>query len=366
MKKIFYHIEFVGLILISGCIEKPPTQVDGTSSLQVFALADTSTEAGIEKYVRFPSARVILTSEYGIKIVTTDSSGYVLILHLPASTYSVSVQGNYTFIDTIYQFSGNIENFLLTPTAMLAETVKAKPVLATGIVINEIYSCGAPSYLYFWDLFIELYNAGHTVKYLDGAIVMRVNSSDGSNLPGQDWQKNGSMNGVTYIYKFPGNSGDKKYAVNPGQFVVLASNAIDHSKQAPGAVDLSHSDWEFYNQYSGTSADNPGVPNLTNMKSSNTTPFLIGLTSDIVVIASGEDTIYTDGIKISTIWDGVEYRSSTTSNKTLDSRIDRGRAISPPKYSGQSLQRRGPGFDSNNSSFDFEIIPKATPGRQTF
>jgi hypothetical protein len=92
--------------------------------------------------------------------------------------------------------------------------------------------------------------------------------------------------------------------------------------------------------------------------------FLLGLSDDVVVVASGVDSVWQDGIAISTVLDAVEYQSSLTSRKTLDPRLDRGFVLSPPKYSGKSMQRRVPGGDVNNSSFDFEILARATPGRQ--
>ena len=130
------------------------------------------------------------------------------------------------------------------------------------------------------------------------------------------------------------------------------------------SIDLSNASWEFYNQYSSTDIDNPNVPNLINLRSDRTVDFLINLVSDIIVVASGVDTAWVDGIDISTIIDGVEYQSNPTSMQTLDDRIDRGYALSPPKYSGQSMQRREPGEDTNDSSLDWEILPHPTPGYQ--
>ena len=71
-----------------------------------------------------------------------------------------------------------------------------------------------------------------------------------------------------------------------------------------------------------------------------------------------------DGIDIATVLDGVEYKSSTTGKKTLDTRIDKSFALSPPKYSGKSMQRREAGGDSNDGISDWEILSAPTPGRQ--
>ena len=92
--------------------------------------------------------------------------------------------------------------------------------------------------------------------------------------------------------------------------------------------------------------------------------FLIRLTSDIVALASGVDTVWTDGIDISTIIDAVQYASDPTTLKTIDNRLDRGIAINPPRYSGKSMQRKEPGMDTNDGSLDWEVIPAPTQGRQ--
>jgi len=91
---------------------------------------------------------------------------------------------------------------------------------------------------------------------------------------------------------------------------------------------------------------------------------MINLSSDVIVVSSGVDSVWEDGIDIPTIIDGVEYQSSVSVGKTLDNRVDRGFALSPAKYGGHSLQRREPGSDTNDATLDWEIIPNPTPGYQ--
>jgi hypothetical protein len=44
-------------------------------------------------------------------------------------------------------------------------------------------------------------------------------------------------------------------------------------------------------------------------------------------------------------------------------RIDAGFAgVGIEKYGAKSTERREPGLDTNNSDFDFVVIPNATPG----
>ena len=59
------------------------------------------------------------------------------------------------------------------------------------------------------------------------------------------------------MHQFPGSGRD--YPVAPGQVVVVATAAVDHSVVDPGLPDLSGADFEF----EGTAdADNPDVPNI--------------------------------------------------------------------------------------------------------
>jgi hypothetical protein len=182
--------------------------------------------------------------------------------------------------------------------------------------------------------------------------------------PGGDWYHNGKMQGITYIYKFPGRAGEKNYPFNPKQFLVLAGDAIDHRKAVSTSIDLSHADWEFVNQYMAGDYDNPNVPNLLNMRPDNGTKFLIALDDDIIAIASGVDTTWTEGIDISSILDAVQYRANTNLPKYIDDRLDKGIVQAPPRYSGKSMERKEPGMDTNDGSVDWDILPHPTPGRQ--
>ena len=353
------------LIYIYGCMQNPPVVQDGNGSVVLRAVWDKSLDT-IPDIVPLQNAQVIMTCQYGMKIYYTGSDGFLRLNHLPSGTYSISIKAPHPADPTII-LVGAIRGVNITSGQTSTPIDTAKPVSSTGIAINEIYTVGLVNNIfYFYDLFLELYNSSDSVKYVDGIQVMRVSGTDnGTYGPGGDWYHNGKMQGITYIYKFPGRPGEKNYPFNPKQFLVLAGDAIDHRKAVSTSIDLSHADWEFYNQYMAADIDNPNVPNLTNLRPDNTTKFLLNLTADIVALASGVDTVWTDGIDISSIIDAVQYSShSSTSNKTIDDRLDRGIAPYPPRYSGQSIERKEPGMDTNDGSIDFQILPHPTPGRQ--
>jgi hypothetical protein len=353
------------VVLIASCLEEPPTIHEGNTKFQLYATGDTSLVDSIPDYIPLAKAKVILFSEYGMIIRYTDNSGNFSIEGIPSATYRISIRLVHPQ-DPNLLLVGNLSDVEINSGKVVRDTIIAKKTAGTGICINEIY-CGGPvnNVYFFYDQYLELYNYSDSTKYLDGAIVMRVSgNSELGILPGEDFGNDGDIDGVTYIFKFPGKAGEKNYQILPGQFKVLAVTAVNHKNVQSTSIDLSTADWEFYNQYSASDFDNPNVPNLSNLRSDRTVDFLINLVSDVIVIANGVDTVWSDGIDISTIIDGVEYQSSTSSLKTLDVRVDKSFVLSPPKYGGLSMQRREQGGDSNDGLLDWMIISHPTPGKQ--
>ncbi len=355
----------LNLILLIGCSEKMPTTFDGNAQIALTAIWDTSTVENDPKYIPLKNAKVILSSEYGMSVRKTDEDGKLFVSGLPSSKYSISVRMPHP-LDEGIMLVGNVRDKEVTTGNIFADTIIAKPISSSGMSINEVYASGpVNSIFYFYDQFIELYNASDSVKYVDGMLVMRVSgNNEGGKGPGADEEDDGDIDGVTYAFKFPGKPGDHNYPFYPKTFLVIAQDAVNHKNTVSASIDLSNSNWEFYNQFSANDIDNPNVPNLINIRADKTVDFMINLSSDVIVVSSGVDSNWVDGIDISTIIDGVEYQQSTTVLKTLDNRVDRGFVVSPPKYGGQSMQRREAGSDANDATLDWEIIPKPTPGYQ--
>jgi hypothetical protein len=351
-------------VYLCGCKENPPVVHDGNGVIELKAVWNRSNDS-IPDMVPLQNAKVILNSQYGIQIFSTGSDGFLRLDHLPSAVYSIAVKAPLPG-DASIILVGAVRDVIIGSGQTCSPVITAKPVSSSGIAINEIYSAGPVNNLfYFYDLFLELYNSSDSVKYLDGMQVMRVSHSDGNGLgPGGDWFHDGRMQGVTYMYKFPGRVGEKNYPFNPKQFLVIAGDAVDHRKVVSNSIDLSHADWEFYNQYMPADIENYNVPNLINQRADNGTKFLIGLNDDIVAIATGADSVWTDGVDIATILDAVQYRGNVNLPKYLDDRLDRGIIQAPARYSGKSIQRKEPGMDTNDGSLDWEILSAPTPGRQ--
>lgn len=325
-------------------MQKKPVGVEGNGEIDVYVDFKPAPEL---PGVPLENARVELLPRQSTRIPPhfTDERGIARFENLISGEYTASAA---YVLDSLNVLVGSTQANIRTNASAL-DTIHlsaGKP----GLKINELYVDGPPNdEFYIYDQFIELYNSADDTTYLDGIIVCRLNQN---------------INRVTYIFQFPGTPVvGRKYPVPPHTFVVLAQNAIDHKKMIPSSIDLSHADWEFYNPLSPSDPDNPAVPNIVNIKTGDRIDFLISLTSDQIIIATGEDVNYQDGIDFDTVIDGVEYQNSPEQLKTLDPRIDRGfTGVGLIRYSGMSMERKYAGMDINNSTVDFRIIPHPTPG----
>ena len=350
--KTIFQVLLLSLFLIfASCIlsESKPEAIDGNISINLrFTIVSEDDSTVIEPISDLP-----------VKIYTN---------HLPYAHYNVEAftlihPSSYEEIEVVGAKSLNLTADSLGAIMVYSDTLlmeKSK----TGLKINEIYTAGPPNNIfYFYDQFFELYNGMSETVYLDGMIFLRLGTSPLFS----------DTLSITYIYQFPGEAiSGRQYPVESGEFVVIAGNAFDHNLIGPLAgrtVDLSNSDWEFYNNIEANAYDNPNVPNVTTnngrVSQSSKVDFLVGLTGDGLALCNGLDYDQTDGIDINTVIDCVEFSSSPTHTKEVPFSLDATfGGIGQSRYSGQSLERIRPGFDTNSSAIDFVIINSPTPGYQ--
>ena len=356
VKKIIF-ILLVTLILI-GCYRDQPSLHDNEFSVKLYV-----------KYKNhlIKNAEVKLASmdyEQETIINTTDSTGSVIFKNLPFTDYNVSIKDLIEVpssnmrgpLDTIMIQGGKIispadEEFLIDTIYTFTSGIEP------GIKINEIYYCGPPNdFFYQYDQFIELYNSSDDTLYLDGMVICRV---------GQQ-----GLESISSIFQFPGKPEGitKQYPILPDSFIVIAQDALDHREyyfEGQASVDLSNADFECVNYMDYNDYDNPNVPNLDNLTAGWTHDFIISTRVDGIIIADGSDLNYQDGININSILDGVDYGTDKKTHKELEDVVDVGLGgLGMIQYSGKSLERITPGFDTNNSTVDFKIISLPTPGYQ--
>ena len=368
--KTLYQILLLPLcFVIASCFlfENKPEVIDGNLSINLrFTVLSEDDSTIVLPVADLPVK--IYTNNYNIPPMfdITDDSGLVHFEHLPYAHYNVEAftiirPNEYEEIEVVGAKSLNLTADSLGTDMTYTDTLLMEQS-KTGLKINEIYTAGPPNNIfYFYDQFYELYNGMSEPVYLDGMLFLRLN-----------WTALfADTLSVIYIYQFPGQAlTGREYPVEPGSFVVLAMNAFDHNLIGPIAgktVDLSHADWEFYNNIEAAAYDNPNVPNITTNNGRviqrSKVDFMVGLNSDALALCNGSDYDQTDGIDINTVVDCVEFSAISHHRKVVPYCLDASWAgIGQSKYEGLSLERIRPGFDTNNSGLDFIIINAPTPG----
>ncbi len=363
----------IALLLILSCGQKKPTAIEGKGCITI----SIATEAG--EPVADAEVRCVSVHGKVKKVQLTDKNGKTIFKGLPSSKYTIKALKQ-TVGSSFFAGSDQI-NLLSGEEKAISVTVKLNSL---GLKINEIYYPGPiNSKGFYGDQFIELYNATDDTIYLDGMIIIRAGAGE---LAARDYDQDGNLdfkfyvNGKRYFgfvnaFRLSGTPGkSKKYPVAPGGYVVIARDAKDHRIKYTKSIDLSHADFEFYAKYDNRDSNNLNVPDFLCMLTGEHSPFKpndldLNVKTDIVLLATGEDSVYWDGIDMDTIIDGVEYANDKNARHRADEKIDRGIAGSADetiisKYSGKSIQRWAPGFDTNNSTIDFKILEHPTPGYQ--
>jgi hypothetical protein len=381
--KYFNKILLVAALtaLLAGCDIQKPTEVDGTMGNYRLVIIDSTRTLPVDELTGvalIPGAKVRLYSKEYDKTLEyiTDETGMVEVDNVLASTFQISVDRIVPAafwlalggVGKDVMFTGGKDLSIFTSEPMRVDTIKCTRILLSGLVINEIYYCGPPaSGTYYYDQFVELYNASMDTMYLDGLIISRASQAP---LFLDQYAE------AIYSYQFPGDGDD--HPIFPGQFVVIAEDAMDHVKEggAAGSLDLSGADWEFFTEMN-IDLDNPNVPNLNNVNPNKTVDFLINFSHNAVFLVKVADITQVPFnakdyhlFNFDDIVDAVEYAGNPEVTKEISTQLDAGlagRRIT--KYSGKSTEREhpetgAPGYDSNNSTFDFVSLSRPTPGRQ--
>ena len=368
---------FIIILLISGlylfrCEEtvNPPESMRLNLSVTVkdttgFSLENYGTEL-------VDSATVYLNSiSYYTNFDTlTDSAGTALFYQILPDNYNVSVTKRMVSNFTKVSMNGSLIN-----VEIFGEdkdmVIYVQSAVASQLVISELYYNGSPPQppynipQYFHDQFTEIYNNSDDVIYLDSIIVADLDFGHA---------------GEDYIYAvhanmFPGTGQD--YPLYPGEFVVLAQDAINHTVAVPNSVDLSGADFEYF---VGTGdVDNPDVENMVRIHHKYGIDVLYSVFNDAVVLLKVKDP-YAYGYSQfdlilfpkSAVIDGVDYRDNLAEveYKRLGASIDAGLTGGFEAYQNKSVHRKIDSIegdqiilmDNNNSSIDFQVLDHPTPG----
>ncbi len=385
-----YIIVFLlGVLFWSGCdsvlnTESKPDQIERNTTFEIQIVDETGAAQILYGKNFVPGASVLLKSntmgtEYNL---ISDSNGIVTLNGVISDLYLVSVNKQLTpqemlqvtgkelaFRKLVNSSSGSIQ---LRADIKSGYQIKLDKIIAESpLVISEIYACGPPGAgLYFHDKYVELFNQSDSTIYLDGIMVAVVYSSS---YLGLNYVDDPEYVHSKIVWIFPGEGND--YPMQPGDFVVCAEDAIDHTINADSSVDLSHVSFEFYKD-DAPDLDIPDVPNMIKIyQVASHNDWLIGGEKGAIVIAKmNTDSLkwYDDQLLIpyEYILDGVEYIDDPTEldEKILNHSIDAGLTGGIQFYTGKTMERipimkNGKKVlkDDNNSSLDFKVYQHPTP-----
>lgn len=151
-------------------------------------------------------------------------------------------------------------------------------VASDDLIISEIYfsGCLTPSaYQYSGDNYVKLYNNTDHVIYAD-----RIALFETTFMSVQKFEYTPDIRdthvAVDAVYVIPGSGNE--HPIQPGEYMVLADNAMDHRELNPNSIDLSHAAFEWYDESMNpafTDIDNPAVANLDKWFCSSNTMFAL-------------------------------------------------------------------------------------------
>ncbi len=312
---------------------------------------------------------------------------------LPLGTYKITAEDAENGACTMY---GAIDNFTLSQKNADLKLV-VKPILETldkTFVLDELFfNCSSNDGAYdrnYYEEYLSIKNISNQPLYADGlsvAIAADPNDSEAGEMA--EYLKKDKIV-ISQLYTIPGKG--REHLVQPGQSIVIAHSAVDHSEggKKAKARNLTGANFEIFvpHQYAMT-VDNPEVDNMiVNFSTFQAFQWGYGGGISIMLVKTKEDaTQYCNENKVAminpnayttkkqdyvilptnTIIDGVEIGAKgSLVHKALPNNIDRGAVLIDDTpgmmggFKGLFVQRKtaekGYLQDTNNSTDDFVVI----------
>lgn len=199
----------------------------------------------------------------GSIVTQTVENTNTILLDLPKGSYKIVVNGDVisrenekitvastTRLDVV----NRVENFSIQ--------LYAKQ-FSDDFILEEIFFAGVQTpegKAYNSSRYFKLTNNTDKVLYADGVIIGQSEflTSVNNNVTPYDKESYFPIKGMMVL---PGSG--TEYPVQPGDFIVIADNAINHHANNTNAFDLSNANFEFPNNNPAQgNVDNPAVPNV--------------------------------------------------------------------------------------------------------
>ncbi|MDD4920094.1 MAG: DUF4876 domain-containing protein [Bacteroidales bacterium] len=260
-------------VLLPGCLEVEP--VYSTLSISVEPPRE---QAGIDLTVVKVRAQGV--DEPVFYETFPDASGDAVLKVSP---------GRYTLLlSALYPegFSVNASHpeFLALPSETTVFSFKLDLALSGGIIFRQVYYAGSKTFdgaNYTKDQFLELYNNTDQVHYLDSLCVGALAPAN-STVSNNPWMGRDTLGLFQMTWMIPGGGTD--YPLAPGESVILAFNAVDHTARATSGLDLSRAHFGFYDEELPNHEKHPDVPALKRIFAGQGTAYTMSVHSPAPVI----------------------------------------------------------------------------------
>ena len=314
---------------------------------------------------------------------------------LVTGVYDVTVQAQFSYAGYAYNYIGTAKNVEVSADGVDC-TIKVAATKAAALVFKELYYNGCKdnnNANLLYDGFIEIYNNSDQTVYADGlciGMILSPNTYEWKYAAGGYTDKSGNtydvgiQNDEDYffvgntVWQVPGTG--KEYPVAPGESIVIAGYAMNHTANATASIDLSTADFENWCQHyadANAQADcNALNMNLVAEVAAATKFYSITVTGRGVVLFHQDAPIRsTDFIRSSNyptsvglevlkkdLIDAVDLVNNATTKKWVHEEFDAGKVLSQGNYSGKSVLRKVVSTtedgrvilqDTNNSTEDF-------------
>jgi hypothetical protein len=205
------------------------------------------------------------------KITQSKGVSNTLSVALSEGSYEISVDGKIK-----YNIDGNTveatvssykESVVVTGGSAAVSLNLFLKTTQSDFVIEEVFFTGTRTpqgKQYLGDKYFKIHNNTDKVLYADGLMIAQ---SEFMTTDKQEYTPNimAQSFAASAVAIVPGNG--TTYPIAPGEFFVIAEDAIDHKEYNSASMDLRKANFEFYTE-DADDVDNPAVPNMESLFSS--------------------------------------------------------------------------------------------------
>ncbi len=272
MKKLFLKsivMMLTATLFLTSCSGDDPIPVipTATVTLEIPANLENAVLSGAVATLTNVQTKQATKVE-GSKFVKEGNNYKVMLNNLEAGTYNVTVNGHLDFtlkgVAGQKDFEVSSENVVLNETTTALKMTVSTFTAQGGFVISEIFFTGsstADGKSYSGDQYIIITNNSDVTLYADSIAVLE---SAFLTTTKEDYTPDimSTHFSVQACYMIPGTG--RSVPVEPGESLTLAVNAIDHTAEQPGSINLTDADYEFFDETSNPNFTDPDgtAPNL--------------------------------------------------------------------------------------------------------